>query len=204
MQRLLTLLACRCAFTAEVEQIQRQQQWLLDLERLLDPEQQPPPTRQAITQAVDRYLHQLAARLPQQADPFDQAVIAHIVKIFRSFWWGLFICYDVDGLPRTNNDLERFMRFLKSTQRRISGRNNVHDAIIRYGAFLAFLDPQENEAQLLQRLSNVSHEAFLQERLTLDTTLLREQKRHRFVYHRKDYLDDLEHRWRQAVDTRDS
>jgi hypothetical protein len=188
----------------EVERIQRQHHWLIDLERLLDPEQQPPPTSAVIAQAIDSYLGQLQGQLSNTTDQADQAVAAHIVKIFRSFWWGLFTCYDIDGLPRTNNDLERFMRFLKAGQRRISGRQNVHDAMIRYGAFLAFLDPHEDEAQLLERLRHVAQDAFLQERQALDTSLLREQKRHRFVYHRQDYLTDLENRWTQAVDSRES
>ena len=91
------------------------------------------------------------------------------------------------------------MRFLKSGQRRISGRHNVHDPMIRYGDFLAFLDQQENEAQLLERLLDVSQHDFLNARQTLDSTLLREQKRHRFVYHRQVYLADLEDRWAQAL-----
>ncbi len=199
MQRLLALVDRRLAFTEEVERIQRQRQWLIDLEWLWDPEQQPPPTSVVIAQAVDAYLLRLKERLSQTTEQADQVVAAHIDRTFRSFWWELFVCYDVDGLPRTNNDLERFMRFLKSGQRRISGRHNVHDPMIRYGAFLAFLDQQENEAQLLERLLDVSQHDFLNARQTLDSTLLREQKRHRFVYHRQDYLADLEDRWAQAV-----
>lgn len=192
---------CRLSFTVEIKRIERHHQWLIDLERLFDPEQQPPPTRPLITQAVDLYLRQLPKRCEDTA---DHLVAAHIRKIFRSFWWGLFTCYDVDGLPRTNNELERFMRFLKSGQRRISGRHNVHDPMIRYGPFLAFLDHQETEAQLLERLAYVSHEAFLQERQALETSLLREQKRHRFLYHRQDYLAELEQQWANVIDTRDS
>lgn len=191
----------RLTFAQEVEPLQRQRQWIIDLERLLDPTQQPTSTSFTVAQALDRYLRHLQNTWLDTPDSADRAVAIHIDQIFRSFWWGLFTCYDVDGLPRTNNDLERFMRFLKSGQRRISGRQNVHDPILRYGAFLAFLDPQENEALLLERLLAVSHEAFLQERQTLDATLLREQKRHRFVYHRHDYLADLEQRWALAVDS---
>lgn len=197
----MSIVDCRLSFTVEVQRILRHQQWLIDLERLLDPEQQPPPIRPLITQAVDLYLQRLHEHC---VDAADQVVAVHIDKTFRSFWWGLFTCYDVDGLPRTNNDLERFMRFLKSGQRRISGRHNVHDVMIRYGSFLAFLDPQESEAQLLERLQHVSHEAFLHERRTLTTSLLREQKHHRFTYHRQDYLAELEQRWAHVVDTRGS
>ena len=30
----------------------------------------------------------------------------HFLKVFRSYWPGLFHCYDVEDLPRTNNDLD--------------------------------------------------------------------------------------------------
>jgi hypothetical protein len=199
LQRLLLIVDARLPFASEVARIQRQRQWLIELERLLDPEQQPPPTSAIIAQAVDRYLLRLTTSLSHSGDQADQAVATHIAKSFRSFWWGLFTAYDVDGLPRTNNDLERFMRQLKMGQRRISGRSHDHDALIRYGAFLAFLDYQESEAQLLERLLDVSQDEFLKERHSLDMTLLREQKRHRFVHHRQDFLADLEQRWQQAV-----
>ena len=32
--------------------------------------------------------------------------LAHFLKVTRSYWPGLFHCYDVPDLPRTNNDLE--------------------------------------------------------------------------------------------------
>ena len=33
--------------------------------------------------------------------------LAHFHKVTASYWPGLFCCYDVPGLPRTNNDLEQ-------------------------------------------------------------------------------------------------
>ena len=36
------------------------------------------------------------------------AAFDHFRKVTRSSWAGLFRCYDVEGLPRTNNDLEQF------------------------------------------------------------------------------------------------
>jgi hypothetical protein len=43
-------------------------------------------------------------------------------KVTRSYWAGLFRCYDVDGLPRTNNDLEQFFGSYRYHERRASGR----------------------------------------------------------------------------------
>jgi hypothetical protein len=47
---------------------------------------------------------------------------AHFAKVTRSYWPGLFACYDVAGLPRTNNDLEQFFGSYRSHERRSSGR----------------------------------------------------------------------------------
>ena len=37
--------------------------------------------------------------------------IEHFLKITRSYWPGLFHCYSVDGLPRTNNDATKIKTF---------------------------------------------------------------------------------------------
>jgi hypothetical protein len=46
----------------------------------------------------------------------------HFRKVTRSYWPGLFQCYDVDGLPRTNNELEQFFGSYRYHERRCSGR----------------------------------------------------------------------------------
>jgi hypothetical protein len=48
--------------------------------------------------------------------------IGHFRKVTRSYWAGLFRCYDVPGLPRTNNDLEQFFGSYRYHERRSSGR----------------------------------------------------------------------------------
>jgi len=51
------------------------------------------------------------------AEAFD-----HFRKVTRSYWAGLFRCYDVADLPRTNNDLEQFFGSYRYHERRASGR----------------------------------------------------------------------------------
>src|SRR5262249_7927353 len=46
----------------------------------------------------------------------------HFLKVTRSYWPGLFRCYEVAGLPRTNNDLEQFFGSYRYHERRCSGR----------------------------------------------------------------------------------
>ena len=197
MRRLIALVKHRLPFAAQVERYRRQRQWLIDLDHLLDPERDPPKTSASVRQAVDRYLVDLTTRSMHDTD--DQLVADHIHQIFRSFWWGLFTCYNVEGLPRTNNELERFIRQIKMGHRRVSGRKNVHDFIIRYGAYVALIDPSESLDELLARMDEVDQEEFLKERKRLNLTLLDEAKIHRFRYHRADYLAELEARWEAAV-----
>jgi hypothetical protein len=47
---------------------------------------------------------------------------AHFLKVTRSYWPGLFRCYDAAGLPRTNNELEQFFGSYRYHERRCSGR----------------------------------------------------------------------------------
>ncbi len=47
---------------------------------------------------------------------------AHFLKVTRSYWPGLFGCYEVEGLPRTNNALEQFFGSYRYHERRCSGR----------------------------------------------------------------------------------
>lgn len=51
------------------------------------------------------------------AEAFD-----HFRKVTRSYWPGLFRCYEVPDLPRTNNDLEQFFGSYRYHERRSSGR----------------------------------------------------------------------------------
>ena len=48
--------------------------------------------------------------------------LEHFLKITRSYWPGLFHCYSVDGLPRTNNDLEQVFGSFRHHQRRCTGQ----------------------------------------------------------------------------------
>ena len=202
LRGLISLVNQRLPFKGEMAPIQRQFQWLVDLEHLLDrPQQpdQPPPTGRQIAEEVGRYLIDLVKQTIADGIPEDQKVAAHIETKFPNYWWGLFQCYNVEGLPRTNNELERSLRRIKMGQRRISGRKNVQDFIIRYGSYVAFVDYLESLKDLLRRLERVGQGDFLWKRPALDAIFLREQKRYRFRHKRTAYLKGVEDRWEAAV-----
>ena len=51
-----------------------------------------------------------------------QPAVAHFLTVSASYWPGLFHCYDIPGLPRTNNLLEQFFGSVRYHHRRASGR----------------------------------------------------------------------------------
>lgn len=50
------------------------------------------------------------------------AAVGHFLKVSRSYWPGLFHCYDMADLPRTNNDLEHCFGTVRYQERRSTGR----------------------------------------------------------------------------------
>jgi hypothetical protein len=63
-----------------------------------------------------------------------QGAIEHFLKVTRSYWPGLFHCYDVPGLPRTNNDLEHFFGSSRYHERRATGRKTASPALVLRGS----------------------------------------------------------------------
>lgn len=60
--------------------------------------------------------------------------VAHFLKVSRSYWGGLFACYAVPGLPRTNNALEQLFGSHRYHERRATGRKAASPALVLRGA----------------------------------------------------------------------
>jgi hypothetical protein len=73
---------------------------------------------------VRRRYRGLLAALSRRRDARHDLTTAldHFRKATTSYWPGLFPCYEVEGLPRTNNDLEQFFGSYRYHERRCSGR----------------------------------------------------------------------------------
>jgi len=60
--------------------------------------------------------------------------VAHFVKVTASYQPGLFHCYDVPDLPRTNNDLEQYFGAARYQERRATGRKQAMPGLVIRGA----------------------------------------------------------------------
>jgi len=69
----------------------------------------------------------------KKAGPF-KAAITHFLKVTDSYWPGLFHCYDVPDLPRTNNDLEQLFGSTRHHERRCTGRKAASPSLVLRGS----------------------------------------------------------------------
>jgi hypothetical protein len=60
--------------------------------------------------------------------------LGHFRKVTRSYWPGLFHCYDVAELPRTDNDLEQLFGSHRYHERRCSGRKVASPGLVVRGS----------------------------------------------------------------------
>ena len=114
MAQLLAVVRRHHPFTAQYRHLRRQRNWLVELERRLDPpEESPPhPTRRSVKRQVKDFLAQLEEYALRH--PNDAKVVAHISTTFRQRWPRLFACYGWPDRYRTNNDLETFFGRLRT------------------------------------------------------------------------------------------
>lgn len=63
-------------------------------------------------------------------------------------------------IPRTNNDLESCIGYLKVAHRKNTGRASCQGYIIRYGAYVALQDPVVSQGEMLFSLRLVGYDAF--------------------------------------------
>jgi hypothetical protein len=86
-------------------------------------------------QVRERYLAYVRQMQEQKADvgPLGEA-IEHFCHITDNFAVGLFHCYDVEGLPRTNNELEHCFGVARVHERRATGRRGAIPGVVVRGS----------------------------------------------------------------------
>jgi hypothetical protein len=87
--------------------------------------------------AIKRHLRALLGAMAKhhnRSAPTLAAMLAHFQKVTRSYWPGLFHCYHLSDVPRTNNDLEQFFGAHRYYERRATGRKGASPALVLRGS----------------------------------------------------------------------
>jgi len=122
-----------------------------------------------------------------------QPAVAHFVKVTRSYWLGLFHCYEVEDLPRTNNALEQLFGAHRYHERRASGRKGASPALVLRGAarVVAAVATRERD-YTAKELAEAKREDWEQLRQELETRRERRAERTRFRRNPQVFLSQLE------------
>jgi hypothetical protein len=180
-------------FANEYRDLQQGAVWLHDIARILEPPDDNPITGEQVSQQLRTYLDDLLS--PPDLPPRLDALRRHLDKVSTSYWPGLFHCYDLEGLPRTNNDLESLFRDAQRRLLRTTGqKGQTRRALQRIGAW-ELLPRPSTEPECLDALRHVSPTQLAQEQQRL------RQHRERFRLHTRSIrrinaqFDKLRQQW---------
>jgi len=172
--------------------------WVKRVARILKNPEQLPGAK------VRRRLVQLLARMRQAAAKGDEPSVAaglrHFLKVTKSYWPGLFGCYESPDLPRTNNDLEHAFGSHRYHERRASGRRRASPGLVVMGAARVIsslatrLRPEEG---LVLRPGYLPRWQEL--RAELEARRESRRKQHRFRHDPASYLRGLEQQCLQLL-----
>jgi hypothetical protein len=209
LARLKTIVAERTAWEKSLTQVNRMHQWVLDVEHILDGSWAKPGERLSnakVGRRFDRWRKTLAQRLTDGTlSPFEQECLEQFLQVLSHLRPSLIQCYDRESFPRTNTEMERRIRGLKTRYRRSSGRKNWNSYLLRYRRCVAYYDWWEQHAdrrqQLVQPVSRLDRARWHQMRREAKSAQSEQLTRFRFRHKRETYLASLEVRWAAATTT---
>ena len=137
LQRLVAILSERATWATELVQVARMQQWVLEAEQILSGQGAQPGevlSNETVGKRLDAWRQTLADQLTDGTlSQLEQTCLSEFVQVLSNLRPYLVQCYNHKDFPRTNNELERSIRGLKTQYRRVSGRKNWNGYLLRYG-----------------------------------------------------------------------
>ncbi len=205
LARLQAIVALRDQERVRLDSARRMQQWVLEAEALLAgtalrPEERTP---ERIGAQFDRWCTDLLAQgQGPEVAAVEQRAVAHFGAVTARLRPHLLECYGVAGLPRTNNEMEGFIRQVKSRYRRISGRKNWNRYLLRYGRRIVYYEPRERAGQTAASsgppLGPVDRAAWRAARAAQQARQTEQLTQYRFRHKQAECLAALEARWAAA------
>ena len=206
LARLQAIVAERAAWSEQLAQVKRMQHWVLDVEHILDGSWARPGAKVSnatIGRRLDSWRKQMLRHLTDGTlCGLEQECLTQFLQQLSNLRPYLVQCYDREGFPRTNNEMERSIRRLKTRYRRISGRKNWNSYLLRYGRSVAYYEWWEQDAsrrqQLVEQVSRLDRARWRE--LRRETTVAQREQltRFRFRHKREAFLFSLEERWAAA------
>jgi len=175
--------------------------WVNGITRILD---RPLPTAAAPGPGGDAVARELAHYLGSLAtitdlSPWLRQLRQDGYDLSERYWAGLFPCYDVLGLPATNNAHESLYGQPKRQLRRQLGVRELREPLLRRGAWAVLQYDVATPAALRERLAPVSWQDFAAERSRYEHRQAQFHRRYQWRHHREAVLQHRLAVWAAAV-----
>jgi hypothetical protein len=175
--------------------------WVAGIKQVLEVQspttEAPRPDSHTVTRQLAHYLGQLADTA--ELSPWLAQFRDDLLAVSERYWSGLFHCYDIEGLPPTNNDQESQYGQIKRQLRRQLGVSQLREPLLRRGAWAVFQVDVTSPAELKERLAQVSWEDYAVERSRYDQRQEQFRRRYRWRHHRDLVLQQRVAAWAEAV-----
>jgi hypothetical protein len=149
-------------FAQTYQDLQQGAAWLRDIAYILEPVSPQALKGEQVAEQLRGYLDVI--RCQRDVSPVIYDFGLHLDKVSRSYWPGLFHCYDVPELPRTNNEIESLFRDAKRQMLRTTGQKGLTGRTLQRQGAWELLPRPATEAELLNGLSQIPPEDWAQER----------------------------------------
>jgi hypothetical protein len=187
------LQAALSPFAAISQELQQGAAWLRDIAYILEPAVTQPLSAAHVAGQLRGYLDTVR-RWPKVTPTLD-AFGRHLDTVSRSYWRGLFHCYDVPGLPRTNNEIESHFRDTSRRLLRTTGQKGLTQRTLQRQGAWELLPRPPTEAQVLEAVCQTSLEELAQERQRFAAHRQRFRLQSRSLGQTRTQFDHLRQRW---------
>lgn len=186
-------------FAQTYQDLQQGAVWLHDIAYILAPVRSHARNGQEVAEQLHRYLD--AIRYQRHASPATDDFALHLDHVSRRYWPGLFHCYDVPGLPRTNNEIESLFRDTGRQVLRITGQKGLTGRTLQRQGAWELLPRPATEAELLEGLSQIPRAELAQERQRFAQHRERFRLQNRSIRQTQIQFAQLRQRWATLLPT---
>jgi hypothetical protein len=167
--------------------------WLEHIADLLDPEGKPDRSGAQVQRELLSYLDDIDQE--SQDSPRLRRFCTKIQQTTLNYTPGLFHCYDIPGLPRTNNDRESEFRDLNRRLLSTTGQKGLVKRIIQREGAWELIPRPDSLRDTVSALSHVDPDEFSQERQRIRRHRARFRLHTRSAKRSRVQLKQLEQRW---------
>jgi hypothetical protein len=205
---LQAIVAERADWAEQLGQIKRMHDWLLEVEHILDTSliqaAGESVSNETVGNCLDAWRERMAVSLTDGTlSQREHECLTQFLQALSNLRPYLVQCYNQQDFPRTNNDMERSIRRLKTQYRRVSGRKNWNSYLLRYGrcvAYAAWWEQDTAHRQLLQQqIARLDRTRWRELRRQTTAAQCEQLTRFRFRHKRQALLASLQERWAVAT-----